>query len=222
MKNLAIFLFFIIAGMLISFAYFKLSPQTKVLTQSSTTPPPSGGPASNQNSFSLENAPSQSIRGEIATMSGNVEWEGRVATQAAKINSPQTIQQGESISTKEDGKVNLIFPTAVNLSIFPNTNLAIIQTLPVNIVFSQTKGIVDFTTLSSIPVSVRSHSLLVQLVEGEMILTVSDTTPFISLDIKKGSATAAYNDSQNVSQIIEVKKGERLVFNDDTRQAVLR
>ncbi len=218
MKNLALFILFLFIGAASVFTYFKLSSQTP----SSPSRPSSTTPYIKPNEFSIENAPTQSIKGMIQTLTGDVEWEGRVATQAAKINSPQTIQQGESISTKEDGKINLIFPTAVNLSIFPNTDLAIVQTLPVNIVFSQAKGIVDYISLSSVPVSVRSHSLLIQLNEGEMVLTVSDTTPFITLDIKKGSATIAYNDSQNISQVVKVKEGKRFVFNDDTLQAVLK
>ncbi|HEX6977053.1 MAG TPA: hypothetical protein VF185_01670 [Patescibacteria group bacterium] len=218
MKNIILFLVFAVLGGASIFAVLKLSPKTN----SPTPTPQPRAPFIKQSEFSIENAPSQSIRGTIVTISGDVEWQSRIATESAKITSPQTIQQGESISTKETGKVSLTFPTAANLTISPNTDLAVVQTLPVNIVFSQGKGVINYASLNSIPVSVRSQNLLIQLNQGNMTLTVSDTTPFTTLDVTKGLATVAYNDSENVSQVVEVKEGQRFVFNNDTLQAVLR
>src|SRR3989344_3525327 len=48
--------------------------------------------------FSLENAPSESLKGKIEKMSGDIFWFGRVATEPARISSPIDVQQGENLA----------------------------------------------------------------------------------------------------------------------------
>ena len=45
-------------------------------------------------SFSLETAPSESLRGTIVSLSGDVGWQSRISTQAAQITKSMQIQQG--------------------------------------------------------------------------------------------------------------------------------
>ena len=59
--------------------------------------------------FSVANAPSQSLSGDITSMSGNVAWQSRTADYATLINSPVKIRQGEAISTYENGKAVIRF-----------------------------------------------------------------------------------------------------------------
>jgi hypothetical protein len=117
----------------------------------------------NTPTFSIENAPSQSLKGEITTMSGEVDWQGRTATVSSQINSPQAVQQGENLTTGASGSLTLTFPNSCTINYSKNTEIDIIQTLPANVVFSQVSGTGEFIVNGSYPISIRVSSLLTEL-----------------------------------------------------------
>ena len=47
--------------------------------------------------FSLENAPIDSLRGEITEMAGDIFWQSRTATTPAELTDKITVQQGENL-----------------------------------------------------------------------------------------------------------------------------
>lgn len=212
MKNLIIFILFVIFGIGVVAAYTKRVPQT---TPEQTVKLPFIG----QNQFSLENAPADSLRGKIATLSGDVKWQDRVATQSSQITNPINIQQGEQLITGDNGKVQVEIPAAVIINISPKSDLSFVQTLPQNIVLSQTKGEVEYQKIGTVPVSIRVLRLLVEE-KGDITISVSDTLPIITINVHTGSVTVAYNDSQNVSTVKTINSGNQFIFNNDTKEAV--
>jgi hypothetical protein len=170
--------------------------------------------------FSLEKAPSQSLVGLISSMSGDVEYESRIATEAAKINSPVPIQQGENLTTGTDGKLVLIFEKAAEINISPDTSVSIIQTLPADLVFSQSTGVSEYVKLASIPVSIRSRHLLIENA-GDITVSVDKIKPVITVSVNSGSATFAYNNINNISKVLTLEAGKTLTFNDGTRRVVV-
>jgi len=175
----------------------------------------------NVSAFSIENAPSASLRGKITDMTGEISWQGRLATEAAKIYSPVTIQQGEKLITGEKSSLKLDFKAGCSVELSPQTEIEVIQTLPDNIVFSQNSGTANYVKTGAYPVSVRISNLLVES-DGEAIISIDPEDFLITLDLKSGSAIAAYNDLDYLSHEIIVEAGETLSFNDDTRKAVLK
>jgi hypothetical protein len=171
--------------------------------------------------FSLEKAPGTSLVGTITSMSGEVGHEGRLATESAKINSPVPIQQGESLSTGVDGKLVLTFEKAVEIDMSKNASIDIIQTLPVDMVFSQKLGTVEYKKLTDIPVSVRSRHLLIKN-DGDITVGVDELKPIITVKVNSGNAIFAYNNKDNISNVLTVESGKTLTFNDDTRRVVLK
>jgi hypothetical protein len=169
--------------------------------------------------FSLEKAPSTSLVGTITLMEGEVGHEGRLATESAKINSPVPIQQGEGLSTGIDGKLILTFEKAVEIDMSGSTSIGIIQTLPADMVFSQKLGTVEYKKLTDIPVSIRSRHLLIEN-DGDITVTVDELKPIITVSINSGSATFAFNNKDNISNVLTVESGKTLTFNDDTRRMV--
>src|SRR4051794_20941381 len=101
MKKLFIFLSSIIIGFLLVFIYKTFSPTKQVETLQKQTEQASH--------FSIENPPSNSLKGEIATFSGEVQWQSRTATEGAKLDAVRPLQQGENIITKK-GTALLQFP----------------------------------------------------------------------------------------------------------------
>lgn len=215
MKNLITFILFALIGIGATIIFIKALPQAAVRQ-------PIKLPSFSQNQFSLENAPSESIKGKIATLSGDVKWQNRVATQAAQIVNPQVIQQGEELITGDDGLVSVEIPTAGQISISPKTDISFVQTLPQNVVFAQTKGKAEYLKTGSFPISIRSLSLLIQIESGDIIVSLSEATPIVTIEVKDGLITVAYNDSQNVSQVLKIESGKRFVFNNDTLQGVIK
>lgn len=172
-------------------------------------------------SFSLDKAPSESIKGTIASLSGNVGWQSRTATETAQITKPQEIQQGEAIETKDNGKMTLQFENVFTSYLSQNTFLNIVQTLPTQFVIDQSKGKTDFEKLGQIPLTIRSYSLLIAIndSDGDVEIETNEKRGIITTSVKKGSITVAYNDSkQETTRVLTIDEGNQYIFNNDTKK----
>lgn len=171
--------------------------------------------------FSLEKAPAQSLVGTISSMSGDIEYESRTATGAARLTSPVTIQQGETLSTGMDGNLTLTFEKSAEINISSDSSVGIIQTLPADMVFSQSRGAVEYKKLANIPVTIRSYHLLIEN-RGDITVSIDKIYPIVTVNINSGSATFAYNNTNNISRVWNFDAGTTLTFNDDTRRVVAK
>jgi hypothetical protein len=167
--------------------------------------------------FSVENAPSQTLSGKIASMSGSVAWQSRTADYATLINSPVKLQQGEAISTYENGKATINFPAIGNMTFSPNTQVNFIQTLPANFVVEQKQGISTYTKNGNIPVSIRALDLLINLEEGNCTVSVDKDSANITVTVNSGSIKVAFNDINNNTNIVTINEGEQYLFNNNTK-----
>ncbi len=180
-----------------------ITPQTKI---SKTVP------------FVLDIAPSESLRGIITSLSGHVGWQSRIATMPASLISPRFLQQGEGLQTEDDGKITFEIAKDCTVTLFPNSELDIIQTLPVNLVFAQNKGIVEYKKTGDDPLSVRTFGMLIKQESGDITISIDTDNNIVSVAVNSGSITAAFNDSQNVTTKVSVSQGKTLEYFDDTRR----
>lgn len=171
--------------------------------------------------FSLENAPTESLKGKITAMTGEISWQGRIATEPAKLYSPVLIQQGEKLITGEKSNLSLVFPDACSIEFSERTEVDIIQTLPANIVFFQTSGTGEYIKTGSYPVSIRAMGLLVEE-DGDIVVSIDQEEPTVTLTLKSGKATAAFNNSEYISHEVMLVSGQIFTFNYDTRKGVLK
>jgi hypothetical protein len=220
MKKAVLFLIPFLITIIAVVGYFKLTQKISTISIPNI-PSVSFSDLVKFSRFSLEKAPSQSLVGSITSMTGDVEYESRLATEAAKIVSPVPIQQGESLSTGADGKLILTFEKAAELGIFPDTSVGIVQTLPADIVFSQSSGTAEYKKLAGIPVTIRSYHLLIEN-NGDVLVSIDKTRPIVTVKVNSGSATFAYNNISNISRVLTVHAGKTLTFNDGTRRVVVR
>ncbi len=167
--------------------------------------------------FSIANSPSESIRGSVKQMSGDVFWQSRVATNSSQINSLIFLQQGEEIQTKDNGNLVLEFPNIINMTVSPKTQIDFVQTLPQEFVISIASGSADIKKLSDTPVSIRSYHLLIRQNTGDLSLNVDIEKGITSLNVISGSVTASYNDLDLTSHVIDFTGGQKANFNDATR-----
>jgi hypothetical protein len=175
-----------------------------------------------ESAFSVEDAPSDSLRGHIATMSGEILWQSRVATAPAALITQPEILQGENIVTKETGTIVLDYKNAARITIQPDSELDIVQSLPANLVMTQQSGTITFEKLGSVPLSVKSSNLLVNQDQGKMSITVSPDQTSVTVDVLEGTAHAAYTDENNTSQVTEIPEGNEFVFDISTQTSSLK
>ncbi len=171
--------------------------------------------------FSLEKAPSLTLVGSITSMTGEVNYEQRLATESARIDKPVNVQQGEILETGADGSLILNFKDTAEVAMNALTKVNIAQTLPADVVFVQTKGIAGYKKLSAVPVSVRALHLLIEN-GGEIKVSINDKRPIITVVAINGAAQIAYNNLNNDTRLIGLNEGQTLTFNDGTRRAVIK
>lgn len=171
-----------------------------------------------QSLFSLEKAPVDTLSGEVASISGKIAWQSRIAPVAILINSPTKLQQGEEVDSYNDGNAFIDFPKVGTIVISPNTQINFIQTLPQNFVVWQKQGSANYEKNGENPVSVIALDLLVNIGSGTSCLVVLDKdTANVIVTVKSGSITAAFNDSDNNTNVVSVKAGHEYFFDDGSK-----
>lgn len=195
--------------------------KTMTITHPLNIPGPTSTPSPDIKAiiFSLANPPSESLDGQILTMSGEVSWQSRISTESAKILVSQTVRQGEALSTGPDGNVLFIIGNAVQVEMSNDSVIDVIQTLPANILFKQSKGTVMYKRTGIFPVSARVLNLLADT-EGSMEISIDNQV--VTLNVISGTSTVAYNDRNMINRQIKLSTGSTYVFNNVKKTGVLR
>lgn len=167
--------------------------------------------------FSLGNPPRNSLKGQITTLFGDTFWQSRAASEPAKITQPQEILQGENLVTKTNGKMTVAFADAETMTILPNSEIDVIQTLPANIVIAQPQGNVQYSRSGNVPFSVNAQSLLVNHNQGTLTISVDKKTQTTTVMVQNGTAQLAYADTDQTSHVITLSQGQSFVY-DATEQ----
>lgn len=175
-----------------------------------------------QTAFSLENPPSDSLTGEVTLISGKVGWISRVAATATLISSPIKLRQGESIAIYENGSANINWPAFGNISANSNTQLNFIQTLPENFVIQQTKGTATYNRTGVNPMSIIALDLLIDIKSGENTISINKDLSKITVNVKSGSLSVAFDDIENNTNVVSLKSGDEYIFNDNTRLGLIK
>jgi len=176
-------------------------------------------PTEKISNFSIVEPPKNSIKGKLESYSGSFKWESRTATAPAEITvAPEIIQQGEVIETEQDSQVFVSFSNIGSIEIFSETSISFTQLLPDNFVFDQSSGKVVYTNKSGTPFSIRSFHLLLVMTTGKTVVEVDRETGRISIDIEEGSAKLGFNDINYNSITDTLKEGEKVIFDDETRE----
>lgn len=212
MKNTILFFGSIAVGLVIPIGYFNFFPKNELKTPTLQ--------AVKTSEFSLENPPPQSIRGNISSITGEVSWQSRTATGSAKLESPRQIQQGEQIETGINGSAEVEFTNFATVKISPDSQVNFAQTLPANFVFGQNKGEATYSNYTTTHITVRTLSLLLDLKDGQMTVSLISDSPIINVLVEKGKVTAAYNDLDNLSHLKTFGPDDEFTFNDTTRRLI--
>jgi hypothetical protein len=212
--NLILFTVMCVIGFSVSYFLFA-KRQTPQLVHPEST---SSESATIAPTFSLETAPKQSLQGTIMSMTGHVEWTSRIATAPAQLKEDTHIQQGESVETKKDGSIKISLSTDLQVTLFSNSKVQFIQTLPETIVFQQDSGSVTYSKTAGNPMSVRTFGLSTEMTDGRILITMDTDQLTAVVKIQKGNATCAYNDLEYQSHVATYPVGTILVYDSEKRK----
>lgn len=206
-KHILLFCLFFVIGFVVMFVYKKYTVTHPAITS----------PLATTTLFSLDTPPSTSQIGEIVSLFGEVEWQSRSATEPAKLLQTQKVVQGEEYWTTETGRLQINFPSALELSVLPNSYLNIIQTLPTNMVLKQEGGEVVYKNSGASPLGIRARHLLIDQDAGILSIRMTQTTPTIRVIVQKGNAKVAFNDTDFETNVVVLEEGDTYIFNNETR-----
>lgn len=205
MKTFFLFVLFLFIGIAIGGGYY-------IVKNKPTPPKPTT--IKQEPHFTGDEPPTESRIGQIETYSGEVKWQSRTATEESQLSQSEEIKQGEKITTGVDGKTTITFDD-ITLTISPKTALSFNQTLPNNFVLTQPSGTIRYQNDSDIPISVRSLHLLTKLGKGNYTIEISDVTGYITVTAETGTAQIGFNDSDTISNVINLDDGQSYVFDND-------
>ncbi|MBI3620531.1 hypothetical protein HY214_05330 [Candidatus Roizmanbacteria bacterium] len=151
-------------------------------------------------------------------MTGTIKWESRTATEAVQITKAVLIQQGEELISGADGMAVVSYQSGLTISLFPNSHISFIQMLPANFVLNQLQGTIEYQKNNSTPLAIRSLHLLTQMDNGDLQIAIDEKIARIDIFVKKGSVQIAFNDLQNISNVIRLQEADRYQFDDKKRQ----
>lgn len=208
MKNIVIFLIFLVlSSIIVVAAYLWASPRVVLLPK----------PYFPKTSFSIKNPPSESLTGKVIPVSSTVQLQLRTSDFAKSISSVTPVHQGEEVDTLGNEKASVMFDRAASVDLLPSTQVAFIQTLPVNFVMEQKQGNAVYSKKGNIPISVRALDLLVNIEEGQSNVSVDPDATEVEIQVESGSVRMAFNDTDNQTQIVNLSAGDKYSFNNNTK-----
>jgi len=213
MKTFLLFLVFFLAGFTVvsGFTYWHMQNSSSAVGSSTAV----------TTNFSLAKAPSESLKGTVASMSGTVTWLSRAATKPVQIHASHTIQQGETVSTGKNGEAVVTINNEAAISLSHNTDVNFIQLLPINLVLVQNDGAVTYQNSIQAPISVRSFDLLTLLTQGIVVISADQENKMVTITVQKGVATEGYKDVKGDSKVITLNAGEHFAFDDTTKEGTV-
>ncbi|CAN5148651.1 hypothetical protein BH09PAT1_BH09PAT1_4640 [soil metagenome] len=214
MKSILIFISCIVLGFFIVFFTFSKKATTDIARPKEAKELPIS-------QFSVENPPSNSLHGDITLLSGATKWQSRTATEASVITQKRSIQQGETLLTGDTGNVSVAFPDML-FTLTENSTLNFIQTLPSNVVLEQKEGNITYENTSSNPLAIRVYPMLIEQIQSTAKISIDDDLGTTTIKITTGSATVAYNDSDNISTVEKITAGHTMTFDTSTRTSVIK
>ncbi len=164
------------------------------------------------------NPPKDAIQATV-NITGNVAKLGRTDKEFQNLTKQTTtLLQGESLATKPGGSAVVTLNNIVTISLRPNTELDYLNGLADAIVLRQPSGTVTYTTIAgSKPISIRSFGLLTQIPEQTKVtITTSQSEQTVTVVVISGTATLAYSDQDDITQILKLTKGQSAFYDYTT------
>ncbi|OGK12534.1 hypothetical protein A2859_01530 [Candidatus Roizmanbacteria bacterium RIFCSPHIGHO2_01_FULL_37_16b] len=213
MKDLVLFIISLVLGIGIVFGYSILKTQNNLQKQVISKKSPAS-------TFSIDTPPSESLKGSIASRSGTLLWESRIASSPGKLEDTIQIQQGERLLTEDKSSATVNFAQVGSFELADNSDLSLFQTLPVDLVVEQKKGKIKYTVNGKTPLSIKIRNALITKKSGIIEISLADDDPTVLISTIRGSAQIGFNDLDYVSQVFNLREGQIYEYDSDERTAI--
>jgi hypothetical protein len=162
------------------------------------------------------NAPLQSLTAAMSEASGTVEVMKRDGVDYTPVGVGETIRQGESIKTESGSGATVVFDQLMSMKMEEISVVNLINTNKMAMLVNQAGGTVGYVTSDvSIPGAVKVLHLLVEMTGAEASVAIDAQT--ITVGVKSGKVKAAFETKTNVTQIIEIPPGKKMIYDDASR-----
>lgn len=216
MKIIGVYLLGLIFGVAAVYGYSTLATtDTKEGGLAKMIQPPTSFPK-----FSIESPPSQALKGEIASSSGSLLWESRIATSPSKLDTKIDLQQGERLQTQASSSATINFAGKVIVEMGENSDIALVQTLPVDFVATHHNGSITYKAQAEVPISIIIRNALLTISKGSVLVEMESGVSTIAISPVGGDGDIGFNDTDIVSQVYTLVDGEIYEYDSDERTAI--
>lgn len=161
--------------------------------------------------------PSRAVSGTLTVLSGHAEKYSRNDTEYKEASSGAQILLGESIATKANSTATADVGGIMKAGLGPTSELVFANMFPTNFVLQQKSGKIEYNVTK--PISVRALHTLASLEPGTYTINIIDTD--MSITVKTGSVKFALVDTDNNTNVYNLKAGERATIDDAARDVTL-
>lgn len=194
-------------------------PEVKIQTISSENVSATGTPPVSKEQNKI-NPPSLALTGNLNIITNNVEKLARFKEDWEKVATSGAILQEEKIKTDETGKAEIEFPDQLNIAVNPKSEIYLVNLLPEAFLIEQFKGIVEYDIKK--PISIKSIDTLSLFEPGKAVLQIDPESGFIYMDIASGSAKLSFIDNDNQTQVYDIEKGDRVIYNPENTSIIIK
>lgn len=159
--------------------------------------------------------PSKTLRIPGTITTGTLSYQPVDGESASTISGALVLRQGDSIATRKDSAARFS-ADGLSISMSESTALGASSLLPTSLLFTLSDGGIAVTT--AVPVSFRAGISLIRMASTSATLTYTPGES-ISLSVSQGSASAAFVDATNETQVYDVSKGKTLIIDQQTQTA---
>jgi hypothetical protein len=167
--------------------------------------------------FTLD-PPRLSLNGQVTKLAGTVTVDTRTATASSALLLNQLLLEDEKVTTDATGSATLVFPPALTLEVGPDSIVSLASTQPAHFLVKQDRGTVSYQTDDvTTSVAMRSLHALFTVTKGQASLTTDPDTKKLTFTLISGQGQLGYINTDNQTQMVEVKAGQTLFFDDVKR-----
>ncbi len=166
-------------------------------------------------SIPLQYVPSEAITIPGVVSNGSLRFQAVDSMLPATISGDFVLRQSDGFVT-DDKAIATLSGTGVIATVFPSTTLTASSLLPTAFLFTLPEGKLSLN--ASIPFAIRSGITLIQMEHASTVIRRNALEKEISITVSQGSASAAFINEENETQVLSIQNGQTIRINEATSQ----
>lgn len=164
--------------------------------------------------------PTLALTGELKVIKDTLEKFSRDKEDWEEIASSSSVLQEERVKTGKMGKGVVTFDNQVKVTLGNESEIYFANLIPSSFLVEQSRGEATYTIEK--PISIKSIDTLIYFGSGEITLEINPDNNSIYLNVASGSGKFLFIDNDNQTQVYEIKKGDKVIYNPETTSITIR